>query len=126
MKASSTDKRQPERGVALGIVLILLVILLLGGGLAVWGLRSETASAGTDRLSRQLFDCAEQGLAWGKTYFSTSGLDWSSYFNSSNVCTYFPCPPFVAGSGTAPSNYPNGTPYTQTVTAGGINLTFTV
>src|SRR5262245_19407840 len=59
-----------ERGAILGIVMMLLIVLLLAAGLAVWGLHSETASAGGDWTARALSDCAEMGLAWGKAYFS--------------------------------------------------------
>ena len=66
----SSHRRPPRRsrqsGVLLGIVLILLVILFAAGLFALWSMRGDTASAGQDRLSRQLLDCAEQGLAWGK------------------------------------------------------------
>ncbi len=59
-------RRSRQSGVLLGIVLILLVILFAAGLFALWSMRGDTASAGQDRLSRQLLDCAEQGLAWGK------------------------------------------------------------
>src|SRR5215467_1537219 len=86
---------QGERGVALGIVLMLIVVLLLAGGLAVWGLSGETASATNDRLSRQLLDCAEEGLAWGKQYYSTTGSNWDNFLSASNICTQAdaPCAP---------------------------------
>src|SRR5262249_5060945 len=49
IETAETRARERERGAALGLVLVLLVVVLLAGSLAVWGLRSETASAGTDR-----------------------------------------------------------------------------
>jgi hypothetical protein len=113
----------------LGIVLILLAIVMLGGALALSGVRSDTSAAGADRLGRQLFDCAEIGLEWGKQWFSGSGLDWPSYLNASNVCSTFSCAPagpFHAGTGTAPVGYPNLAPYTNTVTIGTQSLTYSV
>lgn len=106
--------RRRDRGMLLGIVLILLAIVMLGGALALSGVSSDTSAAGADRLSRQLFDCAEVGLEWGKQAFSGTFLDWSGYLKASNVCTYFPCAPsgpFHAGTGTAPTGYPNASPY---------------
>ena len=75
----ATSTRRAERGAALGIVLVLMVVVLLGGSLAVWGVRSESGSAASDRLARQLVACAEQGMAWGRTHFSGAGLDWDPY-----------------------------------------------
>jgi hypothetical protein len=122
--------RQSERGAVLGIVLVLLLIILVGGGLAMWGLRSEMSSAGSDRLERQLFDCAEQGLSWGKQFFSTQALDWTGYFRSNNQCTagVFPCPPFqtptinvqtplvLGGYPSGQGRYPDQFPFTQQIT----------
>jgi len=73
-------RRSRQSGVLLGIVLILLVILFAAGLFALWSMRGDTASAGQDRLSRQLLDCAEQGLAWGKQNVSIN-------YNSSPLLT---------------------------------------
>jgi len=123
-------------------VLVLTVVLLAASVFAFWGLRGETTSAGTDRLARQLFDCAEQGLAVGKQYFSTASIrqaGWPSFFRA-NICgqTTNLTPacksnggPFpTGGTDTPPANYPNGSPFTNTVTidAGGthqLQLTYT-
>jgi len=121
-------RNRGERGVALGIVLMLIVVLLLAGGLAVWGLSGETASATNDRLSRQLLDCAEEGLAWGKQYFSTTGSSWDTFLNASNICTQTdaPCSPngpirqqTITGSLTSVSGYPMSSPWTTTWTGAG-------
>lgn len=135
---TTTRRRRPlrrsrQRGVLLGIVLVLLAVLFAAGVFALWSMRSDTGSAGRDRASRQLFDCAEQGLAWGKQYFSKtvgpSGL--TPYLNASNVCTQsisttpaigpLPCTnnggPFPTGGiGAAVPLYPNQAPYTQSIT----------
>jgi hypothetical protein len=140
--------RRNERGAILGIVLVLLVVLLLAASLAVWGLRSETAAAGSDRTARSLLDCAEIGLAWGKAYFSSNADAYSNYFKSNNLCVgaagafttpkgapAFPCPPFgnrngtssnTAYGGTPPTNYPGGFPFTNTVTLGNQQYEYTV
>lgn len=111
-----------ERGVLLGVVLILMVVVLLGGALAMWGVRSDTASSGADRLQRQLFACAEQGAEWGKQWFSTA--TWDTYLAASNQCTFFPCGPFKANTtGTPPPGYPDQMPYRNTVTMGGGTIT---
>lgn len=117
-----TRKRlRRERGVLLGVVLILMVVVLLGGALAMWGVRTDTASSGADRLQRQLFACAEQGAEWGKQFFSTT--DWAPYLAANNVCTHFPCGPFKAGGSAPPTGYPDLPPYRNSVTMGGGTIT---
>jgi hypothetical protein len=107
----------------MGVVLVLLLVIIAGAVLAIWGARADTSSAGQDRLTRQLFDCAEQGLAFGKQWFSINQRSNWDQFLSTDVCTLatppVPCPPFPTGApGTAPPNYPNGAPYTNTITVG--------
>lgn len=112
-------RRSRQRGVLLGIVLILLAVLFAAGIFALWSMRSDTGSAGRDRLSRQLFDCAEQGLTYGKQYFSatigTAGID--TYLKA-DVCSTLPCTssggPFPTG-GTAVTGYPDQAPFTQSI-----------
>jgi hypothetical protein len=132
--------RNQERGAILGIVLVLLIVLLLAAGLAVWGLRSETASAGSDRTARALLDCAEAGLAWGKANFSATADSYNSYLGASNICTFtttnnapsFTCPPFGSrNSSNSPgtstvTGYPNAYPFTQTMVIGNQTYEFTV
>ena len=105
-----------ERGALLGVVLILLAIILAASAFALWNLRTDTGSTGNDRFSRQLFDCAEQGLQFGKQYFSTTASNaWNSLL-ATNVCASLPCPPFPANApGPAAPGYPDGLPYTDTV-----------
>jgi hypothetical protein len=109
----------------LGVVLVLTAVVLGASAFAYWGLRSDTSSAGADRLTRQLFDCAEQGLAVGKQYFAQQQVQsqWNGYLAASSICapgsnllTATPPFPSPCGTGTAPDpNYPNGLPYTNTV-----------
>jgi hypothetical protein len=92
-------------------------------------MRGDTGSAGRDRLSRQLFDCAEQGLAWGKQYFTvTVGQSGIDQYIKANVCSAsistspaigaLPCTdtggPFPV-AGTTLSGYPNASPFTQSI-----------
>ena len=99
--------------------MVLLVLVLAASGFAFWGLRGETSSAGNDRLARQLFDCAEQALAFGKKEFTNERLGWDQYLNT-DVCSTgaLPCPPFPTNSnpGQPPLNYPTGTPFTGIIT----------
>jgi hypothetical protein len=125
-----TTRRRHRRqsGVILGIVLVLLALLFAAGIFALWSLRSDTGSAGRDRLSRQLLDCAEQGLAYGKQYFSTVAQSSSlNPYLAANICSVqidnssagpLPCwssgGPFPSGmTGTPPTGYPNSAPYTM-------------
>lgn len=124
MRASQNSRHRRERGALLGIVLILLVLILAASGFSVWTLRGETSSAGRDRMSRELFACAEQGLAWGKQYFGTAPVNgqWNSFLNA-NVCSApgskLPCAPsgpFPTGNtGQAPTGYPGSAPFTSNV-----------
>ncbi len=110
--------RRSQRGAILPIVMILLVVLLAAGVFAFVGLRSDTGAARNERLARQLFDCAEQGLQMGKQFFSQSAVrgNWDAYLKT-DVCAVLPCAPFPAGqSGVAPPNYPTGAPFKNTVT----------
>jgi hypothetical protein len=114
----------------LGVVLVLLVAVFTAGVYALATTRSDTGAAGRDRVGRQLFDCAEQGLAWGRQYFSTTARSqWASYLGASNVCTTaissspaigpLPCGtngPFpTGGTGAAMPGYPDQAPYTQQI-----------
>ncbi len=125
-------RRSRQRGVLLGVVLILLAVLFAAGIFALWSMRSDTGSAGRDRLSRQLFDCAEQGLAYGKQYFSSQvGTTGINKYLAANVCATtmtnplsstsiaaLPCTtsggPFPTG-GTALAGYPDQAPFTQSI-----------
>jgi hypothetical protein len=124
-----TARRRPRRsrqsGVLLGIVLILLAVLFAAGAFALWSMRGDTASAGRDRLERQLFDCAEQGLAYGKQYFAMNQNNIPTWV-AADVCTKtistspyisaLPCTntggPFPM-NGAAVTGYPDGYPFTQ-------------
>jgi hypothetical protein len=127
-----TARRRPRRsrqsGVLLGIVLILLAVLFAAGAFALWSMRGDTNSAGHDRLERQLFDCAEQGLAYGKQYFAThqsSLVQWvgadvctKTISASSPYISALPCTnsggPFPTGGATV-AGYPDGAPFTQSI-----------
>ena len=122
-------RRRRDRGVLLGVVLVLVLALFTAGVFALASMRSDTGAAGRDRLSRQLFDCAEEGLAWGRQYFSGTGRSqWNNYLAASNLCTTaissspaigpLPCVnnggPFpTGGTGAAISGYPDQAPFTQ-------------
>jgi len=126
-----TTRRRPRRsrqsGVLLGIVLILLAVLFAAGAFALWSMRGDVNSAGSDRLQRQLFDCAEQGLAYGKQYFATHQSLLTTYvgadvcntqISSSPYIGHLPCTtdggPFPTG-GTRVTGYPETSPFTQPV-----------
>jgi hypothetical protein len=123
-------RQSRQRGALLGVVLVLIAVLFTAGAFALSAMRADTGAAGRDRMSRQLFDCAEQGLAWGKQYFSTTARSqWNAYLAASNVCTTaisttppigaLPCAPGgpfpTGGVGGTVGNYPNGAPYTQAI-----------
>lgn len=124
-----SPRRSRERGLLLGVVLVLLGIVVASGALALWSMRTDTGAAGSDRLSRQLLDCAEQGLTWGKQYMATymnTGNSVAPYI-AANICSSgsststagpLPCTtsggPFPATcTGTPPSGYPGSAPFTQ-------------
>jgi len=124
------SRRSRQRGVLLGVVLILLAVLFAAGIFALWSMRSDTGAAGRDRLSRQLFDCAEMGLAAGKQYFSTNPTAKDGMLKA-DVCSTktdstlgigpLPCwdsggpfPTTAAGTA-AVAGYPDGTTYTKKI-----------
>jgi Tfp pilus assembly protein PilX len=129
--AMKLQRRRRDRGALLGIVLILLVVVAAASAFTVWSMSTTTAGARNDRLSRQLLDCAEQGLAFGKQQFSAQRASWDQFL-STNVCnapgSSLPCGPFPTGAtGTAPANYPGGAPYTKTITvSGNVQLTWQI
>jgi hypothetical protein len=116
-----------DRGVLLAIVLLLLGVVIATAAVAIWGLRGDTGAAGRDRVARQLLDCAEQGLAFGKQYFSTVGRpNWTTYY-STNVYGIMGAP-FPANAPNAPvaGGYPTGAPFVQQVTQGTTSMSFQV
>ncbi|HJZ84573.1 MAG TPA: hypothetical protein VKN99_05345 [Polyangia bacterium] len=133
-------KRSGERGMALGLVLVLITVLLLAGSVAAWSLRSEIGAAGSDTLSRQLYDCAERGLAFGKLYFSNTNIAMNDFLSTDLCAAGLPCypngpfhsiPTTPAACGTAVSGYPNGTlpdntQLLQNITVGSRTLQFQV
>lgn len=124
-------RQRRDRGALLGVVLVLSTVLFAASIFAYWGLKSDTSTAGADRLSRQLFDCAEQGLGIAKQYFSQASIagdGWMSFYQSPNVCATgsnllnacAPNGPFPTNpQGSAPTAlaaaYPNGLPFTQQI-----------
>jgi hypothetical protein len=125
-----------ERGAILGIVLVLVAVLLGASVYAIYSMRSDTGASGQERTARQLFDCAEQGLAFAKQYFSTvQRNNWDAYL-ATDVCASdatlcAPYGPFPTGNaGTAPTGYPTLAPYTQTIqiatASGSVSYQYTV
>jgi hypothetical protein len=122
-------RRSRERGLLLGVVLVLLGIAIATGAFALWSMRGDTSAAGSDRMSRQLLDCAEQGLAYGKQYFAIAANQGTSLtqYLATNICavkptsgagplpcwTSTPSGPFPTG-GTGPAI--TGYPITQQIT----------
>ena len=105
----------------MGIVLVLLVIMAAAGAFTVWTVSNNQGGARNDRLQRQLLDCAEQGLAFGKQWFGiTKRANWDDFLNT-DVCTatgsMLPCGPFATGATNTnvPPGYPASAPYTQTI-----------
>jgi Tfp pilus assembly protein PilX len=103
--------RRQERGALLGIVLIMLMVLMAASVFAFFSLRTDSGATAQDRMQRQLFDCAEQGLAIGKTTFSTTTAtpSWPAYYlaNNTNGTNPFPSPPFPQNTSSTPvTGYP--------------------
>jgi hypothetical protein len=109
-------RRRKESGALLGIVLIMLMVLMAASVFAFFTLRTDSGATANDRLARQLFDCAEQGLAIGKNSFSSSSAtgQWLSYYLANQTGTATtgwitapPSPPFPLNpSGTPTAGYP--------------------
>jgi hypothetical protein len=107
--------RSDERGSLLGIVIVLLTMIAATGGYALWTLRGDISASYNERLSQQLFECAEQALNIGRQYFSNSLVrqSWDTYLQT-DVCSQdLPCPPFAqVKNGTPPGDgYPSSAPF---------------
>jgi hypothetical protein len=125
-------RRRRDRGALLGIVLVLLLVIASASAFTVWSMSNSTGGARNDRLSRQLLDCAEQGLAFGKQWFGiTKRSQWDNFL-SANVCnapgSMLPCGPFPTGATGQPQlGYPGSAPYTNTIPGpGGSVLTWQI
>src|SRR5438094_131695 len=106
--------RRTERGALLGIVMIMLMVLMAASIFAFFTLRTDSGATAQDRLQRQLFDCAEQGLAIGKTTFSTptAQSQWTAYYaadatTGANALPAPPAGPFPVNTASTPiAGYP--------------------
>jgi hypothetical protein len=122
--------RRREKGALLGVVMVLVAVLLGASVFAYFGLRSDSGATAGDRLTRQLLDCAEQGLAVGKQYFTAvdGPGKWSAYYYANTVCasgsnllpacqSYGGPIPVPTNGGAAPpyATYPNQAPFTNTI-----------
>jgi hypothetical protein len=71
-------------GVTLLLVVVLIVLAALIGALAVRGSSSELRMAGSQRLARSGFYCAEAGLNYARPLIAANYLQWSAMLNYPN------------------------------------------
>jgi Tfp pilus assembly protein FimT len=65
-------------GVTLLLIMVLIVLAALVGVLAVRGATSDLQMAGSQRVSRTGFYCAEAGLAKARAYAAQHPQDWAT------------------------------------------------
>lgn len=77
MTRHSPNARQ-RGGVTLILVMVLVVLAALVGVLAVRGATSDLRMAGSQRVARRAFYCAEAGLGYARTLVAAHPADWNT------------------------------------------------
>jgi Tfp pilus assembly protein PilX len=86
-------------GVTLLLVMVLIVLAALVGVLAVRGATGDLQMAGSQRVSRTGFYCAEAGLNYARAQAATHPQDWATILSTGNAgstSTWYPTSAGVA------------------------------
>jgi len=76
-------------GVTLLLIMVLIVLAALVGVLAVRGATSDLQMAGSQRVSRSGFYCAEAGLNKVRALAATNVKDWATILAGGTVSTWY-------------------------------------
>ena len=88
-----------ERGAAtLLLIMVLLVLSALLGALAMRGATSDLKMAGSQRLNRTTFYCAEAGINYARPIFASHYSDWATILNGGTPSFTYPVTGGVDGS----------------------------
>jgi Tfp pilus assembly protein PilX len=94
MTPSRRRRRSPRYrqrgGVTVLLILVLLVLAALLGALAVRGSTGELRMAGSQRVSRTGFYCAEAGLAYARALAAAHPKDWSTVLSTGAAAGWYP------------------------------------
>jgi hypothetical protein len=94
-------RRDPQRGGALIVVMIILTSLIAGTGIALYVHLNQTRGAGIVRQGRDATYCAEAGLARARARIAENQPLWGSMLdtNASNDPSWYPITGDVDGDG---------------------------
>lgn len=80
-----------EKGAAtLLLIMVLLVLSALLGALAIRGATSDLKMAGSQRLNRTTFYCAEAGINYARPIFASHYSDWAAILNGGTPSFTYP------------------------------------
>lgn len=80
-------------GVTLLLIMVLIVLAALVGVLAVRGASSDLQMAGSQRVARRGFYCAEAGLNYARALAGANVTDWNTILangNAGSTSTWYP------------------------------------
>jgi Tfp pilus assembly protein PilX len=77
-------------GVTLLLIMVLIVLAALVGVLAVRGATSDLQMAGSQRVARTEFYCAEAGLNYARTLAANNPKDWAAILANGPFPTWYP------------------------------------
>jgi Tfp pilus assembly protein PilX len=97
-------------GVTLILVMVLVVLATLVGVLAVRGATSDLRMAGSQRVARRAFYCAEAGLNYARTLVAAHPADWNTILstgNSGGASPWYPTGGITLDLDTPPDGQPD-------------------
>jgi hypothetical protein len=99
--------RDPQRGAAMMVVMVVMAALMTAGGLAIYVSNSETRSTGYVSSSRQALFCAEAGLAQARAVVTANYASWNAVLDAdaSNDPTWYPIRGYLEDGATGDFDY---------------------
>jgi Tfp pilus assembly protein FimT len=85
-----SPRHRQRGGVTLLLIMVLIVLAALVGVLAVRGATSDLQMAGSQRVSRSGFYCAEAGLNYARALAAANPKDWASVLSTGVGGTWYP------------------------------------
>ena len=83
-------RRNRQRGgVTLLLIMVLIVLAALVGVLAVRGASSDLQMAGSQRVSRRAFYCAEAALNYARAKVGANPKDWNTILGGGSTTWYY-------------------------------------
>jgi hypothetical protein len=85
-----SPRHRQKGGVTLLLIMVLIVLAALVGVLAVRGATGDLQMAGTQRVARTGFYCAEAGLSAARALAAANPDDWASILSTGVGSTWYP------------------------------------